>query len=76
MNRTLMKATSALRRFLFGPRPVDDTVHGPSEELECAARELRQSLDRYKSHPDPLAAMMTDIFNKREMKKNNGNPYQ
>ena len=75
MNHFLMKATSTLRRALFGPRPVDDPSHGPSEELQSAAKDLRQALEKYKGEPDPLVALMTDIFNKREMRKNNGNPY-
>lgn len=46
---------------------MDDTAHGPSEELQTAARDLRHTLEKYQEAPDPLAALMTDVFNKRQL---------
>lgn len=67
----LSKLTAGIRRYLFGPRP-EDVTPGPSEELQEAAKDLRCQLDVYRDKPDPLAAMMIDIFNRREMiRKNN-----
>ena len=61
--RTIPKKVRAV---VFGPRPVDEAP-GPSEELEATARDLRRNLEPYLNKPDPLAALMTDIFNKRTL---------
>jgi hypothetical protein len=58
--------SSFLRAKLYGPR-VPDKAPGASEELVSTARDLRHSLQPYLNHPDPLAALMTDLFNKRQL---------
>ena len=57
-------AFSFLRRMIYGPRVIDPEV-GPSEELKVAAHDLNENLKPYLKEPDPLVALMTDLFNKR-----------
>lgn len=60
--------TSWLRAQIYGPRP-DINERGASEELIEEARTLRSKLEQYQEAPDPLAALMSDIINRREMDK-------
>lgn len=64
-----------LRRHMFGERVVDHPP-GPSEELEQTARDLRLSLQPYLSRPDPLGALVTDIYNKRAMQSKDKEQHQ
>lgn len=63
-----------LREVIYGPRH-HDVPPGPSEELEHTARELRSNLENYLNAPDPLAAFITDVYNKKRVlyqRKGNG----
>lgn len=42
------------------------------EELSRAAKGLHTHLRGYAESDDPLVALMTDVFNQREMRRKNG----
>lgn len=68
----VMNPIKWLRARIYGPR-APDHLSGPSEELGQTARDLRRALQPYLNRPDPLAALMTDLFNKRAMEESKGN---
>lgn len=64
----MSRLSNWLRDRIYGPRPPANK-RGASEELIEEARALRGKLEKYQQAPDPLAALMTDLFNQREMKQ-------
>lgn len=57
-----------VRKALFGCQHHVDVAPGPSEELKETATQLRNGLQPYLDKPDPLAALVSDLWNKREIR--------
>lgn len=57
-----------VRKKLFGP-PRSPAPDPEALEVSAQARELTRTLQPYLNEPDPLATLMTDIFNKREARR-------
>ena len=62
-----MSFLKQFRKALFGCK-LHDIPPGPSEELKDTATQLRNGLEPYLEKPDPLAALLTDLWSKRELR--------